>query len=102
MLYKILIALAVIAIIAGGVRWVSDGAHIFTKDREKVVTTTHDPLFGTDVETVVWKENFQYGLLPDHAHVSHAHRSYSLVLGVSIAVVLGSLFMLRRKKKATA
>lgn len=101
MLYKTIIAIAVVSVLAGGAVWVADGMHFFTKDREKIVTTTHDPLFGTAVEEVEWKENFQYGLLPDHAAVTHLHRSYSFVLGIATVAIAGSLVMLNRKRKAS-
>lgn len=98
MLWKSLILLSVIAILVGGGIWVSHGAHIFTKDREKVVEVTHDPIFGTEVEEVTWKETFDYGLLPDHDAITHLHRSYAFVLGLSTAVIIGSLIMIKRGK----
>lgn len=99
MIWKLLIATALTAILAGGAVWVADGMHIYTKDREKVVTTTHDPIFGTEVEQVTWVEHFQYGLLPDHAHLSHAHRSYGFVLGLGGAMIFSSWYMLRRTRR---
>lgn len=98
MLWKSLILLSVIAILVGGGIWLSHGAHIFTKDREKVVEVKHDPIFGTEVEEVTWKETFDYGLLPDHDAITHLHRSYAFVLGASTVVIIGSLIMIKRGK----
>ena len=99
MLWKLVIVAAAAAILIGGALWVADGTHIYTKDREKVVTISHDPIFGTEVEEVTWVENFQYGLFPDHAHVSHLHRSYAFILGLGGGAILVSLFMLRRARR---
>ena len=99
MIWKALIALSVIAIIVGGIVWVADGTHIYTKDREKIVTVVKDELFGTETEKVEWKENFQLGLLPDSADLQHAYRSYAFILGSSfVAIVLG-MVMIRRGRK---
>lgn len=96
MLWKSLIILSIVAMITGGAVWIGHGAHMFTRDREKVVEVKHDPIFGTEVEEVTWKETFTYGLLPDHTAITHLHRSYAFVLGLSTAVIVGSAVMIKR------
>ena len=101
MIWKAIIALSIIAIIAGGVVWVSHGMEFFTKDREKVVTVVEDELFGTSREEVEWKETFKLGLLPDDTSVAVLHRSYGFILGTSLTAILVSLFMIRRQRQSS-
>ncbi|MCO6466430.1 MAG: hypothetical protein J5I53_07435 [Bradyrhizobiaceae bacterium] len=99
MLWKSLIVIAVLAIIAGGAVWISHGSHTLTKDREKVVTLEKDELFGTTHEKVEWVEKFTYGFFPDDTAVTTVYRGYVFVLGSSLAVIALSVVMLRRQKK---
>ena len=99
MIWKTLIILSIIAILIGGWVWLDHGAHIITKDREKVVTVVEDDLFGTTHEEVEWVETFDFGLVPDSTHPMHSYRSYVFVIGVSGVVIIWSLVMIRRKKK---
>ena len=96
MIWKGLIAISIIAIIIGGIVWVAEGSHIYTKDREKVVKVVKDELFGTEHEEITWKENFQLGLLPDSSDLVHAYRSLVFIVGVAGGVIVFSTIMIRR------
>jgi len=100
MFWKIIIALAVVACIAGGVVWISHGMHIFTHDREEVITMEKDELFGTEREVVKWVDAFKLGLLPDAAEITLLHRSYAFILGSSAVAIILSIIMLRRSRTA--
>lgn len=98
MIWKTLIAASVVAVLIGGYFWISQGAHTLTKDRERVVTTVTDELFGTTHEVVEWKPTFIYGLFPDDTSVTAVYRGYSFVLGSSIVIIVLSIVMLRRQR----
>lgn len=98
MIWKILIGVAITAIVVGGAVWINDGMQFFTKDREPIVTVTKDELFGTETESTTWVESFRLGLLPDDAAITAVHRSYGFILGVSGAVIIGSWIMLKRAR----
>ncbi len=98
MIWRLLIGIAIIACIIGGVIWFSHGMQIYTKDREKVVTMVKDELFGTTHEEVTWVPTFKYGLLPDEPSVTALPRSYGFILGTSVAMIVFSGLMIKRSK----
>lgn len=98
MIWRLLIGIAIVASIIGGVIWISHGSEIYTKDRERVVNVVKDELFGTTREEVTWVPTFKYGLLPDDASVTALPRSYGFILGTSLAVILFSGWMIKRAK----
>ena len=100
MIWKVMIGLAVVAILTGGAVWISDGMEIFTKTREPIVAVVKDELFGTTTEKTTWVETFKLGLLPDDASITTIHRSYGFILGVSAAAIGLSLIMLKRAARA--
>ena len=57
-MWKTLSIVAIVLVVGIGIRWGMDGAQVFTKNKEQVVTK--DPMFGT--ETVTWKPDFRLGL----------------------------------------
>ena len=57
-MWKAISIVAFVLVIGVGVKWVADGAEVFTKNKKQV--TQVDPMFGT--ETVTWKEGFWLGL----------------------------------------
>lgn len=101
MIWKTLLALGLVAFLTGTVVWFAHGQHVFTKDREKVITMVEDELFGTTHEEVEWKETFELGLLPDSQHPFDVHRSFAFIGGLSLTVVLFSMYKIRRSKKTS-
>ena len=99
MIWKLLIALAGLAILIGGIVWVSDGMNIYSKDREQVVKIIKDDLFGTTREEVSWIPAFKFGLLPGGTEVALIPGSYAFVLGISFSTIIGSFIMIRRSRK---
>jgi len=81
-MWKIISVIAFVLILGVGIKWVSDGAQVFSKDKEQVVVV--DEMFGT--ESTEWKDGFWLGL--DIA---------GPVVGVLIAV--GILGLYRTKKQ---
>lgn len=57
-MWKIISIVAFVLVVGIGIRWVMDGAQVFTKDKEQ--TVVRDEMFGT--ESVEWKEGFWLGL----------------------------------------
>lgn len=101
MIWKLLLALGVVAFLTGTIIWFAHGQHMFTKDREKVITLVEDELFGTTHEEHEWKETFELGLLPDSHHPMYFYRSFAFIGGLSISVALFSLYKIRRAKKTS-
>jgi hypothetical protein len=102
MLWKIIIAVSAVSIIAGGVVWIKDGMVLLPHDRERVVTVKKDELFGTTTEEITWKAvEPAYGLLPPTDTVSAIPNSFAFVLGSGIALIIGSMIMLRRTSPST-
>lgn len=99
MLWKMIIAVSLIVIVAGGVLWVQDGLQLFTKTRVAIETTAHDPLFGTEMRSVEWVEDFKYGLLPDDTTLSAAPRGYIFVIGLNAVLIAFSFYMLKKTRK---
>jgi hypothetical protein len=100
MLWKAIIAVSLIVIVAGGILWVHDGLHLFTKTRIAIETVAHDPLFGTEMRSVEWKDEFTYGLLPDDTTITAAPRGYIFIVGLNMTLIAVSFFMLRKARKA--
>lgn len=99
MLWRVLIIASLLAIIAGGILWIVDGRHIYSKDREPIVEIRTDELFGTtDTVTTGYREERSFGLLPLDATVSDTPRSYAFVLGTSLAVIGFSLYRSRKRR----
>lgn len=101
MVWRILIIAAVVAILAGGVVWIMGGTQTLTKDKAEVVTMTADPLFGDSTRNVTYVDKFQLGLLPPSDSPADVPMSYAFILGASAAVILLSVFMMRRSRKHT-
>jgi len=103
MLWKLIIALSCVSILAGGFLWIKDGFVLFPHDRDDLRTTVIDPLFGTIKEEINWKSvEPKYGLLPQGTDVSDIPRSYIFVVGASGAFILLGLVMLKRQRKPKA
>ena len=102
MIWRILIIAAVVAIVVGGIVWISGGTQTLTKDKEEVVTVTPNTLFGGNDTTVTYVEKFSLGLLPPSDSPADVPMSYAFILGTSGAVILLSFFMMRRSRKRTA
>ncbi len=96
MLWRVFIGISVVAILAGGVRWVSDGMHIFSKDKEQQVTEVRDELFGTTNRIVTWVPAYKYGLLPLDAVPSAIPGCYATVLAIGGILILYSVRKLRK------
>jgi len=101
MIWRILIIAALVTIVVGGIVWISGGSQMLTKDKEEVVTMTADPLFGDSTRNVTYVDKFQLGLLPPSDSPADVPMSYAFILGTSVAVILFSVFMSRRSRKAT-
>ncbi len=99
MIWRILIIAAVLAIVAGGIMWIIGGTQTLTKDKVEVVTMTADPLFGDSTRNVTYVDKFQLGLLPPSDSPADVPMSYAFILGTSAAVMLLSVFMMRRSRK---
>lgn len=100
MIWKLLLALGIVAFVTGGIVWFAHGQHVFTKDREKIITVVKDELFGTVHEEVEWKETFKLGLLPDSQHPLELYRSFAFIGGGGLTLALFSLYKIRRSKKS--
>ena len=81
-MWKIISIIAFVLVVGVGMKWVMDGAQVFSKDKEQVVVV--DEMFGT--ESTEWKEGFWLGL--DIA---------GPVMGVLVAVGVWGLY--RAKKQ---
>lgn len=101
MIWKALLALGLVAFLTGTVVWFVHGQQVYTKDREKVITLVEDELFGTTHEEVELKSSFKLGLLPDSLNPIHSYRSFAFIGGLSLTVVLFSMYKIRRSKKTS-
>jgi len=99
MIWRILLIAAILAIVIGGVFWVSAGAQMLTKDKQEVVTITPNTLFGGNDTTTTYVDKFSLGLLPPSDSPSDAPQSYAFILGTSVAAIFLSVFMMRRSRK---
>lgn len=102
MIWRILIIAAVVAIVVGGVVWISGGTQTLTKDKEEVVTVTPNTLFGGNDTTVTYVKKFRLGLLPPSDSPSDVPMSYAFILGAGTTLILLSVFMMRRSRKNTS
>lgn len=91
MFNKIVVALGIVGILAGGALWVSDGMHVFSKDREEVVSESKDELFGT-IREIKYVPAFKFGLLPLDATISDVPRCYAFVGGMSLSLIAFGLW----------
>jgi hypothetical protein len=57
-MWKVISIIAFVLVVGVGVKWVTDGAHVFSKDKQQVVVV--DEMFGT--ESTEWKEGFWLGV----------------------------------------
>lgn len=102
MLWKLIIALSCVSILAGGILWIKDGAILFPHDREEVRTTVTDPLFGTTKEEITWRSvEPKFGLLPQGTDLADIPRSYIFVVGASGAFILLALIIRKRQRNQT-
>lgn len=99
MLWKLLIALGLVAVIVGGAIWISHGSQWYSKDRERVETVVNDPLFGTSRTEVTFVEKYSFGLLPDDIGIARLHNSYAFVLGAGLTSIALGLFLKRKRRK---
>jgi len=100
MAWKTIIALASVAIIAGGVVWIVDGMEVLSKDRVEFTVEVTDALFGTKTMETRYEDGFRFGLLPLDDSPGSLPKSYAFVLGISVTSIVVSLVMLRRRKNA--
>lgn len=99
MIWRVLIIAAVLAIVIGGVVWISGGTQTLTKDKEEVVTITPNTLFGGNDTTITYVDKFKLGLLPPSDSPADMPMSYAFILGTSGAAILLSFIMMRRSRK---
>ena len=97
MLWRTLVIIGILAILIGGAVWINDGMHIYSKDKEEVVTIVKDELFGTTRREVTYVPAFKFGLLPLDSTVAATPVSYGFVLGTSAVLIAFSWWKLRRK-----
>lgn len=57
-MWKVISLVAFVLLLGVGAKWVTDGAQIFSKDKQQVVVI--DEMFGT--ESTEWKSGFWLGL----------------------------------------
>ena len=96
MIWRILIATSLLAILIGGAVWINDGMQIYSKDRNEVITMVKDDLFGTRSETS-YVPAVRFGLLPLDKTVSATPACYGFVLGVSGVLIALGWWRIRRK-----
>lgn len=101
MIWRILVIVAVLAIVIGGIVWISGGMQTLTKDKVEVVTITPNTLFGGNDTTITYEKKFQLGLLPPSDAPADVPSSYGFILGTSVAVIILSVVMMRRSQKNT-
>lgn len=103
MLWRIIIIISLVSIVASGILWIKGGMVMWPHDREQVVTVVKDDLFGTTREETTWK-NIEpaYGFFPIDSSVDAIPRSFIFVLGAGIGFSLVSMIMLKRQRTSTA
>lgn len=57
-MWKVISIIAFVLVVGVGIKWVSDGKQVFSKDKQQVVVV--DEMFGT--ESTEWKKGFWLGL----------------------------------------
>lgn len=100
MIWRILVGASILAIIVGGIVWISGGMQTLTKDKEEVVTITPNTLFGGADTTITYVDKFTYGLLPPSDSPADAPMSYAFVLGTGGVIILLSIIMMRRARRS--
>jgi hypothetical protein len=100
MMWKGIIATCAVVFVVTLAVWFSQGSNVFTKDRELVVTEKLDPLFGTTVRSTEYVPRFQLGLLPGGTSPQDVPGSVAFIGGTSIALVLFSLWKIKKQQKA--
>lgn len=102
MIWRIGIILGICGILAGGAVWINDGMHVFSRDKDEVVTVVKDELFGTERREVTYVPAFKFGLLPLDTTVASVPASYGFVLGTSVVLIALSVWQLRKRSTRTA
>ncbi|MGA1195835.1 MAG: hypothetical protein ACO36I_04955 [Candidatus Latescibacterota bacterium] len=57
-MWKVISIIAFVLVVGVSIKWVSDGAQVFSKDKQQVVVV--DEMFGT--ESTEWQDGFWLGL----------------------------------------
>ena len=96
MINKILISIGLLGILSGGALWITDGMHVFSKDREEVVREFKDELFGTIRREIEYIPAFKFGLLPVDATITDVPRCYAFVGGMSLSLIAFGLWRSRK------